>query len=281
VKFTVADETLNNIFNHLKTYWPQYLIVSSIILAGPLQKLVKLLMRFVLFLLNFFFGEEKEKNNINNENPQIAIQNQLSDDVYKNKNLSLIELTILDMKRKEEAKNSREKDKDIDLIRFELYQSKLESKIEFHQQQNFFEKELLKQKLELLEKELLKNSIKNSFNFNGNEKNQRKNDNYNNNNSNDNNVNNSPEGKNVNKKPIDLSFIEETINKQIPESLKKIFDQLKNVSEMQLFTLNNMPMNDNSFSYYDDQKNALYIDPKDFPFVKSLLVDKTNKQLKN
>ncbi|MGE9276822.1 MAG: hypothetical protein ACQKHC_03020 [Candidatus Phytoplasma pruni] len=279
MKFTVADETLNNIFNHLKNYWVPYLILSSIILAGPLQKLVKLLMRFVLFLLNFFFGEEK--NDINKENPQISIQNQLSDDVYKNKNLSLIELTILEMNRKEEAKNSREKDKDIDLIRLELYQSKLERKIELHQQQNFFEKELLKQKLELLEKELLKNSIKNSFNFNGNEKNQRKNENSNNNNSNDNNGNNSPEGENVNKKPIDLSFIEETINKQIPESLKKIFNQLKNVSEMQLFMLNNMPMNNNSFSYYDDQKNALYIDPKDFPFVKALLVDKTNKQLKN
>ncbi|WP_235728174.1 hypothetical protein [Italian clover phyllody phytoplasma] len=275
------NEIWNNISNHLKTYWGQYLILSSIILAGPLQKLVKLLMRFILFLLNFFFGEEKEKNDINNENPQISIQNQLSDDVYKNKNLSLIELTILDMKRKEETKNSREKDKDIDLIRLELYQSKLESKIELHQQQNFFEKELLKQKLELLEKELLKNSIKNSFNFNGNKKKQRKNDNYNNNNYNDNNGNNSQEGENVNKKPIDLSFFEETINKQIPESLKKIFDQLKNVSEMQLFMLNNMPMNDNSFSYYDDQKNALYIDPKDLPFVKALLVDKTNKQLKN
>ncbi|KOR75247.1 hypothetical protein CPX_001792 [Candidatus Phytoplasma pruni] len=272
---------VNEIWNNILNNWVAYLIVSLIILAGPLQKLIKLLMRFVLFLLNFFFGEEKEKNDINNKNPQISIQNQLSDDVYKNKNLSLIELTILDMKRKEEAKNSREKDKDIDLIRLELYQSKLESKMELNQQQNFFEKELLKQKLELLEKELLKNSIKNSFNFNGNEKNQRKNDNSNNNNSNDNNGNNSPERENVNEKPIDLSFIEETINKQIPKSLKKIFDQLKNVSEMQLFMLNNMPMNDNSFSYYDDQKNALYIDPKDLPFVKALLVDKTNKQLKN
>ncbi|XXP77419.1 MAG: hypothetical protein AB3N34_00550 [Lettuce witches'-broom phytoplasma] len=280
------NEILNKILNNLKTYLVEYSFLSFIILsciililAGPLKKLIKSLIRFVLFLLNFFFGEEK--NDINNENPQISIQNQLSDDVYKNKNLSLIELTILDMKRKEEAKNSREKDKDIDLIRLELYQSKLESKMELNQQQNFFEKELLKQKLELLEKELLKNSIKNSFNFNVNEKNQRKNDNSNNNNSNDNNGNNSPEGENVNEKPIDLSFIEETINKQIPESLKKIFDQLKNVSEMQLFILNNMPMNDNSFSYYDDQKNALYIDPKDLPFVKTLLADKTNKKLKN
>ncbi len=278
----MANETWTSILNNLKTYWVAYLIVSSIILAGPLQKLIKLLMRFVLFLLNFFFGEEKEKNDVNNENPQISIQNQLSDDLYKNKNLSLIELTILDMqRRKEEEKNSREKDKDIDLIRLELYQSKLESKMELNQQQNFFEKELLKQKLELLEKELLKNSIKNSFNFNGNEKNQRKNDHSHNNPSNNNNGNNSQEGENVNEKPIDLSFIEETINKQIPESLKKIFDQLKNVSEMQLFMLNNMPMNDNSFSYYDDQKNALYIAPKDLPFVKTLLVDKTNKQLKN
>ncbi|WP_308704496.1 hypothetical protein [Candidatus Phytoplasma pruni] len=278
----MANETWTSILENLKENWVPYLIVSSIILAVPLQKLIKLLMRFVLFLLNFFFGEEKEKNDVNNENPQISIQNQLSDDLYKNKNLSLIELTILDMqRRKEEEKNSREKDKDIDLIRLELYQSKLESKMELNQQQNFFEKELLKQKLELLEKELLKNSIKNSFNFNGNEKNQRKNDHSHNNPSNNNNGNNSPEGENVNEKPIDLSFIEETINKQIPESLKKIFDQLKNVSEMQLFMLNNMPMNDNSFSYYDDQKNALYIDPKDLPFVKTLLVDKTNKQLKN
>jgi hypothetical protein len=280
-----VNENLTNILNNLKTYWVVYLILSSIILSGPIKKLIKLLMRFILFLLNFFFGEEKEKNDFNNEKPQISIQNQLSDDHFKNnKNLSLIELTILDMKRKSEEKNLREKD--LDVIRLELNQNKLENKIDLNQQKDFFEKELLKQKVDFLEKELLKSSIKNSFNFNNNDdKNKSENINYNNdfnnNNSMKNKDNNSKEKESFYQKPIDLSFIEETINKQIPKSLKKIFDQLKNVSEMQLFMLNNMPMNDNSFSYYDDKKNVLYIDPKDLPFVKTLLVEKNNKQLKN
>ncbi|MFW8664832.1 hypothetical protein ACOES3_03180, partial [Candidatus Phytoplasma citri] len=79
--------------------------------------------------------------------------------------------------------------------------------------------------------------------------------------------------------------IDEALKKQIPESLKKIFDQMENFAEIQLFMLNNMPIeNRNNFynvshSYYDSKNKALYIDPKDLIFVKSLLIEK-QKQFK-
>ncbi|MDO8057444.1 hypothetical protein [Candidatus Phytoplasma gossypii] len=265
-----------------ENYWWIYFLsifMFSEIIKIVLKKILTFLYRILLLNFNFIFNiqEYKNKDNQNSELnskteiPQFSIQHPSSNELYKDKNLTLIELKMLEINRKENENKNKEQ-----AFRLELNQYKMETKIELQQQKNYFEQEMLKQQIKNLETELLKINTKSKI-YHDNSSIQKD---LKNNNS-ENNKNLSP---NI-LKNIDLKFIDEALKKQIPESLKKIFDQMENFAEIQLFMLNNMPIeNRNNFSnvshsYYDSKNKALYIDPKDLIFVKSLLIEK-QKQFK-
>ncbi|MDO8059028.1 hypothetical protein OC683_00100 ['Crotalaria aegyptiaca' phytoplasma] len=260
-----------------ENYWWIYFLsifMFSEIIKIVLKKILTFLYRILLLNFNFIFNiqEYKNKDNQNSELnskteiPQFSIQHPLPNELYQDKNLTLIELKMLEINRKENENKNKEQ-----AFRLELNQYKMETKIELQQQKNYFEQEMLKQQIKNLETELLKiNTKSKTYHENSSIQKDLKNNNS------ENNKNLSPDIL----KNIDLKFIDEALKKQIPESLKKIFDQMENFSEIQLFMLNNMPIeNRNNFanvshSYYDSKNKALYIDPKDLIFVKSLLIEK-------
>ncbi|EMR14674.1 MULTISPECIES: hypothetical protein [Candidatus Phytoplasma] len=262
-------------------WWIYFLIIFmfSEIIKIVLRKILTFIYR--IFLLNFHFifniQEEKTKDNqtselnTKTEVPNFSIQNQIPNELYQDKNLTLIELKMLEINRKENENKHKEQS-----FRLELNQYKMETKIELQQQKNYFEQEMLKQQINNLEKELLKITTKPKFYHQDSSiKQESKNNTSKTNNKLSQNL----------LENIDLTFIDEALKKQIPESLKKIFDRMENFAEIQLFMLNNMPIeNRNNFynvshSYYDSKNKALYIDPKDLIFVKSLLIEK-QKQFK-
>ncbi|MDO8060194.1 hypothetical protein [Candidatus Phytoplasma citri] len=265
-----------------ENYWWIYFLsifMFSEIIKIVLKKILTFLYRILLLNFNFIFNIQEYKNkdnqnyelNSKTEIPQFSIQNPLPNELYQDKNLTLIELKMLEINRKENENKNKEQ-----AFRLELNQYKMETKIELQQQKNYFEQEMLKQQIKNLETELLKINTKSKiYHENSSIQKDLKNNNS------ENNKNLSP---NI-LKNIDLKFIDEALKKQIPESLKKIFDQMENFAEIQLFMLNNMPIeNRNNFynvshSYYDSKNKALYIDPKDLIFVKSLLIEK-QKQFK-
>ncbi|MDV3166268.1 MAG: hypothetical protein Q8807_01120 ['Waltheria sp.' little leaf phytoplasma] len=265
-----------------ENYWWIYFLsifMFSEIIKIVLKKILTFLYRILLLNFNFIFNIQEYKNKDNQKSeskskteiPQFSIQHPLPNELYQDKNLTLIELKMLEINRKENENKSKEQ-----AFRLELNQYKMETKIELQQQKNYFEQEMLKQQIKNLETELLKINTKSKI--------------YHENSSiqkdlqNNNAENNKDLSPNI-LKNIDLKFIDEALKKQIPESLKKIFDQMENFAEIQLFMLNNMPIeNRNNFSnvshsYYDSKNKALYIDPKDLIFVKSLLIEK-QKQFK-
>ncbi|UQV27064.1 hypothetical protein H7686_0001710 [Candidatus Phytoplasma asiaticum] len=265
-----------------ENYWWIYFLsifMFSEIIKIVLKKILTFLYRILLLNFNFIFNiqEYKNKDNQNSELnskteiPQFSIQHPLPNELYQDKNLTLIELKMLEINRKENENKNKEQ-----AFRLELNQYKMETKIELQQQKNYFEQEMLKQQIKNLETELLKINTKSKI-YHENSSIQK-----------DLKDNNSENNKNLSPnilQNIDLKFIDEALKKQIPESLKKIFDQMENFAEIQLFMLNNMPIeNRNNFSnvshsYYDSKNKALYIDPKDLIFVKSLLIEK-QKQFK-
>ncbi|MDV3205465.1 MAG: hypothetical protein Q8899_01710 [Weeping tea tree witches'-broom phytoplasma] len=260
---------IKNLFNKfpLDVYWWVYLIFFcffSEIVKILLKNLIKFLCNILLLNFNFIFKKKKDIDNIHNkEIPQISIQNQMPYGENTDNNLTLIELKMLEIHQRE-TRNSKD-----NLLRLELNQHKIETRLELNQQKSYFEKEILKQQISYLEKELNKiqsynNNMFNGINNNGNYK-----------------ANNNDDKKSVNniKEATNLSLKDENLQKQIPESLQKIFDKIENFTEIQLFMLNNMPVNNNSpsQSYYDHQKKVLYVEPKDLLFVRTLLIEKQQK----
>ncbi|MDV3174707.1 MAG: hypothetical protein Q8831_01470 ['Bonamia sp.' little leaf phytoplasma] len=265
-----------------ENYWWIYFLsifMFSEIIKIVLRKVLTFIYRILLLNFNFIFNIQEYKNK-DNQNPELnktievpkfSIKNQLPNELYQDKNLTLIELKMLEINQKENENKNKEQ-----AFRLELNQYKMETKIELQQQKNYFEQEMLKQQIKNLETELLKiNTDSKIYHENSSIKKDLKNNNLD---------NNKDLSQNV-LENIDLTFIDEALKKQIPESLKKIFDKMENFAEIQLFMLNNMPIeNYNNFSnvshsYYDSKNKALYIDPKDLIFVKSLLIEK-QKQFK-
>jgi hypothetical protein len=253
----------NNIFGFFLLL---FLVLIGLVFIGPIISLICFLIKSIfkifyhifLFNWNFIFNNFKKKKK-SQEKPQISINNQIPYQ-YDEKNLTLIEMKILEIAQRErENKNSQH-----NLLKLELNQHKIENKIELNEQKNYFEKKILEQQIKFLEKEI--------------EKIKQKKD--------DDNINhqkqkNNSKKQNINKKneiEKNLSFIDEAIKKQIPENLKKIFEEIENLKNTQFFILENMIQNHNS--YYDKNQNILYINPKDLFFIKKLLIDKSKEQKK-
>ncbi|WCA22611.1 hypothetical protein [Candidatus Phytoplasma oryzae] len=265
--FDKMDKIYHN--NTIEFFFIVLLIFIAIVLIGPiisfLNFIIKIIFKFLYFIFifnwNFIFGKNKKDNKKNKEiTPQISINNQ-SSDLYNNKDLTLIEMKILEINQKEH-RNSHH-----NLIKLELNQHKLENKIELNEQKNYFEKKMLEQQIKFLEKEIekIKKEETKKINENENNKNKEKEINKQNN-------------KKENEKDKDLAIIDEDLVKQIPDYLKEIFYKIKNLENIQFYILNNIIKNPNS--YYDEDKNTFYINPKDLVFVKKILNTKKEKNKK-
>ncbi|KAB8122031.1 DUF5320 domain-containing protein ['Cynodon dactylon' phytoplasma] len=189
--------------------------------------------------------------------PQISINNKTSD-YNQNKDLTLIEMKILEINQKENRQSYH------NLMKLELNQHKLENKIELNEQKNYFEKKMLEQQIKFLEKEIDK--IKNKEQKIKIE--------------NKNKENNQNKEKNINKEELDSLTKDKDLIKQIPDYLKTIFYKIKNLENIQFYILNNVAKNANENSYYDENNHIFYINPKDLLFIKKILTKK-NQTLNN
>ncbi|MFW8664642.1 hypothetical protein ACOES3_02160, partial [Candidatus Phytoplasma citri] len=144
-----------------ENYWWIYFLsifMFSEIIKIVLKKILTFLYRILLLNFNFIFNIQEYKNkdnqnyelNSKTEIPQFSIQNPLPNELYQDKNLTLIELKMLEINRKENENKNKEQ-----AFRLELNQYKMETKIELQQQKNYFEQEMLKQQIKNLETELL------------------------------------------------------------------------------------------------------------------------------
>ncbi|KXT29171.1 hypothetical protein AXA84_0323 [Candidatus Phytoplasma oryzae] len=266
-----VQQILNQIINSYNNNTLEFcffclLIFVVLILIGPIiffvlffiKTVFRILYYIFLFNWNFIFGKKPKNKKNNDEIPQISINNQHPN--YNEKNLTLIEMKILEINQKENRQSHH------NLIKLELNQNKLENKIELNEQKNYFEKKLLEQQIKFLEKEIEK--IKNKeINKKQEQEEILK-------------INNLKQKQEYD---INLSNIEETEENfskynKIPEDLKKIFDKITNLENIQFYILSNIIKNNKS--YYDEKKHIFYIIPKDLIFIKSILSKKNEENEK-
>ncbi|MDV3168030.1 MAG: hypothetical protein Q8781_00630 [Candidatus Phytoplasma stylosanthis] len=215
------------------------------------------------FNLNFIFSSNKKnKNNKDKcsfDDSKISITN---NPTLNRSDLSLIELKMLESHHKENKNQINQQN----ILRLEMDQKinqmKLENKIFSIEQKNYLEKHKLEQQIIFLEKEIEKIKNKNKSN--------QKTESF----------SEKQEDKNINEEKINLDYIDKVIKKQMPKSLKKIFEKISDLENVQLHILNKL-MYKNKNSYYDHSKNILYVKEKDLVFIKTLLFQKKeeNKRL--
>ncbi|MBP3059542.1 hypothetical protein FEF22_001980 [Texas Phoenix palm phytoplasma] len=269
---SVEVQTILNSYPILTKSIVSALIFMLICFSGPIiiifltliKKTIELIYRIFIFNLSYIFphiNNEKEKvdNELNIDKNNMQKDNNFSND-KNNQNLTLIEMKILELENKEYKNQFHQHN----LFKLELNQHKIENKLELNEQKYYFETKRLENQITSLEKELdkVKQTKKYENYFCENENNKFMNKNKDN---------------EFFQEKIDFDFIDEALKKQIPGSLKKIFDRIENLENIQLFILNNIM---NVDSYYDSNKHALYIRPKDFIFVKNFLIDKQREQKK-
>ncbi|WP_153369147.1 DUF5320 domain-containing protein [Candidatus Phytoplasma sacchari] len=259
-------DKINNLYHNNTIEFLFFILLTFIILAliGPIISFIfffikivfKALYRILIFNWNFIFGKNQKEQKKYTENPKISINNQYPDYNNNNKDLTLIEMKILELNQRENRQSHH------NLFQIELNQHKLENKLELNKQKNYFEKKMLEQQIKSLEKEIEK--IKNKEKTEFQKQNDAKIKEYDNKNN-----------KQKNNQNIDLSIIDEDFVKQIPDYLKKIFYKIKNLENIQFYILNNI-MN-NKESYYNEDEHAFYVNPKDLVFIKKILIQKNEK----
>ncbi|AYJ01523.1 hypothetical protein CWO85_03405 [Candidatus Phytoplasma ziziphi] len=237
----------------ITSHWLLFTI-TFVLLIGPILILIIKLCQILFFIIkcncNFLIKNLNPKKNTQTKDNDFSEPSNISisnNHPSQNENLSLIELKILEMKQKENNNRHQENS----LLRLEMnqqiYQNKLEDKLEIHKLEQkifFLEKEMQRiQNNEIIDKNRKENFSKN-YDNNFSEK------------------DNSTEENDF-------------VKNQIPESLNKIFEKISDFENVQLLMLNKM-MNDKS--YYDSDKNVLYINPQDINFVKNFLIGKQKKE---
>ncbi|WP_341266656.1 hypothetical protein [Candidatus Phytoplasma fraxini] len=237
--------------------WPLVgIIVFLLFLSGPILFVIIKICQFLFYVIKFnfnflinnfnFFPKEQKQNNDIPKSSNISINNTPP---VQHENLSLIELKMIELKQRE-YNNKNQQSQQNNFLKLEIdqkiHQNKIEDKFEIYK---------LEQKMSILEKEIQKLSINSSL----------------------------PNSQNVNEEKSNLNNVEnEILTKQIPESLKEIFEKISDFENVQLYMLNKiMDNNHNKASYYDSNKNVLYVNPQDLNFFKTFLINKQkeNKRL--
>ncbi|MEZ0180541.1 hypothetical protein ['Camptotheca acuminata' phytoplasma] len=257
---------LQQFLNYLGLSQNPWIIIVLIILALPMFPvfifgLFKVLYFILYFNYNFIFLKNKSNDKkTNNENDpdlnKILINNSPIPNNSNNVDLSLIELKMLECNYKQSQDKSSDKQQIFRLeIEQKLHQTTVDQKLELIKYENILKEQKFEQQIFYLKQEIKRlkndnNNLKEDKSFSNNE----------------------------NAKKIDLDSINEAINKQIPESLKKIFDKISDFENIQLFILNKLMDQQKKDTYYDPQKNILYINEEDLVFAKNLLNDKKKEQ---
>jgi hypothetical protein len=249
------DIQWTTIINYIKGHVILFTIIF-LLSIGPILFLIIKSCQMLFFIfkcnLNFLIKNLNTKKNTQNKDNDSSEPSKISinnNHPPQNENFSLIELKILEMEQKENNNRYQENS----LLRLEMnqkiYQNKMEEKLEIHK---------LEQKIFLLEKEMQRIQNKEFI-----DKNRRKQfyKNYDDDFS----------------EKDDYTQEDDFVKNKIPESLNKIFEKISDFENVQLLMLNKM-MNDKS--YYDSDKNVLYINPKDINFVKNFLIDKQKRENK-
>ncbi|MDC9032002.1 hypothetical protein [Columbia Basin potato purple top phytoplasma] len=249
MKFQYLLEYFKEIFSGKATFLQYFLFVIIILIfIGPILFILFKAIYFIFFImkcnLDFIktFVSSNNKSSADNSDSSENPKISINNHSSPDKNnLSLIELKMMEFNQRDNNQIQQN-----NFLRLEMDQ-----KINQNKMEEKFEILRLEQKMFFLEKEIQRLSNQNDA------KNQNshfsKDDNYDTN--------------------------DELIRKKIPDYLKQIFEKISDLENVQLLMLNKMMTNNNDNSYYDPDKNVLYVNPKDLDFFKLFLISK-NKEKK-
>ncbi|QTX02761.1 hypothetical protein LFWB_1910 [Candidatus Phytoplasma luffae] len=238
---------------------------------GPIIKAIYKLSEFIckifVFNFNFLFDKNKVEKSNNSEGNDSQNNPSLNNDNKNNNVLSLIEMKMMELNYKSKENNNNNETQKQNLFRLEIEQKlhkyQIENKLSLieQEQKHSLEKQDLKQEIYFLKHQMqshIKRNETQSLNFDN------------------------PGKESFDREKKEFESINEFFKKQIPESLKQIFEKISDVENIQLCMLdkiidgkNDQKVND---SYYDSYKNVLYVNEKDLFFIKTLLEDKKKEQ---